>query len=110
LILLVIGCRIWILNAADALHACGVQHNDLYERNFRIDNRNQKAWIVDFENASEHACRHQPITVGEIEPIFSRFGCSEIYELASDLRIWLSLGKFRLLMSMISDQTKLSFV
>jgi hypothetical protein len=79
--------------AVDALHACGLQHNDLDERNFRLDRKKERAWIVDFEMAEEHKCEHQPIILGSLEPPFGKFGCPELFELAIVTDIWLTLGK-----------------
>jgi len=84
--------RLWVFTVVDALHASGLQHNDLHERNVRIDRELEKAWIVDFEMASKHTCEHQPVVLGTPEPHFANFGCSELFALAVVCKIWISLG------------------
>jgi hypothetical protein len=77
----------------EAFHACGLQHNDLAERNVRLDRDEKKAWILDFELASKHKCSHQPITPGSLEPGYWKFGCFELFEVAIATMIWVSPGE-----------------
>jgi tRNA A-37 threonylcarbamoyl transferase component Bud32 len=83
----------WVFKAVDAFHACGLRHNDLHERNIRIDKEAERAWIVDFEMAEKHECKHQPVAVGDVEPFFWKFGCPELFELAVVVKIWVTLGE-----------------
>lgn len=84
--------RLWIFNAVETVHACGLQHNDLQLNSVRLDRVAKKAWVLDFEVATKHKCTHQPVILGGPDPHPLGFGCLELFNVAQGLMIWISPG------------------
>lgn len=81
------------MESAMILHELGVVHNDFRERNIRLDKEGDRAWIVDFGEASSHKCASEDFFIGGEIPDRSKFGCSELYAVAIDTRMWVDYGK-----------------
>jgi hypothetical protein len=78
------------IQAVEAIHACGLQHNEIQELNVRLDRVAKKAWVVNFAFATEHECTHQPVILSGLEPEAWSFGCMELFKVALATSIWFS--------------------
>ncbi|TFY66118.1 hypothetical protein EVG20_g4974 [Dentipellis fragilis] len=76
-----------ILHAALAIHDAGVMTFDWAERN--VLNYGGLPMVIDFDEAEPHKCeRTMPVIEGKPAPRCTDFGCSEIWQLVEDLRLW----------------------
>jgi len=79
--------RMNIINTMKRIHDAGVVHGGFGVFNVLI--ANAKPFIVNFKYASEKVCeRRLEVVKGAITPRREQFGCSELYRLCVDLRIW----------------------
>lgn len=70
------------------IHDAGLEHGDFIDINVVFDEQ-QKPWIIDFKNARPHDCDYDIyITEGARVPLFTDFGCREIWDFCTDVGIW----------------------
>lgn len=93
-----------------AIHERGIQHNDLFPRNFVVDNIKSPSRIViiDFDYSTPHECeRDLDIALYMHPPYPADFGCLELYRIARLMEIW-TPGECMLLLCMSQNMPLIS--
>lgn len=73
--------------AVGTMHAHGLTHGDVRERNILVHNGQPR--LVDLESAAAHTCDlRMKVIPGAIEPTVEEFGCAELYDLVQQMCIW----------------------
>ncbi|KAH9940230.1 hypothetical protein B0H21DRAFT_678345, partial [Amylocystis lapponica] len=78
-----------VLGALQKIHENGVELNTFGIGHIAINTDTDRMFIIDFANASEHACkRSQQIDFHAIEPRKFDFGCDELFDAAQLADAW----------------------